>query len=186
VILDTGNGYEQFTLTMNYEQRVSERLHINYQLGYDRNDVEQARPGLNRIVRAEEDEYHARALLNWEPHEKHKIAAGVEYSYETFEKPHTPPVAPFSLEEWSTRTTSVLGEYQWSITPRWHLFLGGRTDKHTYTDWLFSPRAALVFSMSDKDTLKALYNGFRAACGRFGYPRFVLDDGQRWRNGRYR
>jgi outer membrane receptor protein involved in Fe transport len=158
VIKDSGTGYEQLTLMMNYEHRVSEHLRINFRLSHDRNESEQERPGLDRFFEAREDEYHARVLANWEPFEQHRVASAVEYSHETFEKSHEPPFSGASLKEWSTQTVSLLGEYQWLITPQWRLFLGGRADKHTYTDWLYSPRAALIFAPSEKDTLKALYN----------------------------
>ncbi len=38
------------------------------------------------------------------------------------------------------------------------MFLGARGDKHTYADWLFSPRAALIYAPSDKDTIKLIAN----------------------------
>jgi len=44
------------------------------------------------------------------------------------------------------------------IDDKWTLFLGARADKHTYTDWLFSPRTAIVYPPNDKDTLKLIAN----------------------------
>jgi iron complex outermembrane receptor protein len=110
-----------------------------------------------------EDEYHARALARWRPNEAHSAAVGFEYSYEKFGLdspgyPHSPAfIARLGEPEvWSTDTYSILGEHQWHVNDQWTAFVGARLDKHTYTDWLFSPRAALVFSPSDKDTLKLI------------------------------
>ncbi|HEY2411164.1 MAG TPA: TonB-dependent receptor, partial [Pirellulaceae bacterium] len=58
--------------------------------------------------------------------------------------------------DWETDTISFFGEDQWKISKDWTLFLSARTDKNTYSDWLFSPRGALVFTPTKKDTFKAM------------------------------
>jgi iron complex outermembrane receptor protein len=60
---------------------------------------------------------------------------------------------------------SVLGEYQWNINDQWTAFVGGRADDHTYTDWMFSPRAALIYTPTQKDTYKLMWaRSVRANC----------------------
>ena len=92
------------------------------------------------------------------------MAAGVEYSREWFGK------GPWRLtddpahnggtnfEPWTTNTTGFLAEYQWNASDRWTAFLGGRTDRHTFTQWMSSPKAAIVFSPAKDHTAKLLYN----------------------------
>jgi len=158
-----GSAYQQLTLMMSYEQPVTEDLRFEYELSFDMNDIMAI--GGAPAFSAREDEYYGRIMMYWDPAEKHKAAFGVAYSFEVFGKDSSAfdtgsgrlnnIVSP---GQWSTRTFSTLGEYQWEMAPKWHLFLGGRADKHTYTDWLFSPRAAIVFAATDKDTLKLVYN----------------------------
>ena len=59
------------------------------------------------------------------------------------------------MPRWSTDLYSILGEWQWNINDKWTTFAGGRIDKHTFTDEMYSPRAAVVYSPTDIDTLKA-------------------------------
>jgi iron complex outermembrane receptor protein len=47
-----------------------------------------------------------------------------------------------------------MGEWQWNICDWLRSFIGGRIDKNTYTDPMYSPRAALVFTPTEKDTIK--------------------------------
>jgi len=51
----------------------------------------------------------------------------------------------------------LLGEHQWTISDKWTTFLGARLDDHTYCDWMFSPRAAVVYTPSKKDTFKVMW-----------------------------
>jgi iron complex outermembrane receptor protein len=55
---------------------------------------------------------------------------------------------------WWTTAYSFLGEHRWEICDCWTLFVTGRWDKHTYTDTLFSPRGAIVYTPNDVNTLK--------------------------------
>jgi hypothetical protein len=59
--------------------------------------------------------------------------------------------------KWLKPAQSLLGEHQWMINDRWTTFLGGRIDDHTYTKNMFSPRATLVFTPTDKDTYKLMW-----------------------------
>jgi outer membrane receptor protein involved in Fe transport len=53
---------------------------------------------------------------------------------------------------------SFLGEWQWNINDSWTAFLGGRMDRHTFTDTMFSPRAALVHTPNERDTYKLMWS----------------------------
>jgi hypothetical protein len=50
-------------------------------------------------------------------------------------------------------TVSFLAEYQWRITSHWRSFVSARTDNHTFSDWLLSPRASLAYTPTERDTL---------------------------------
>jgi len=117
-----------------------------------------------------EDKYHGKALFRWQPAERHKLAFGAEvshqelgldglgyldidaYTYRFSNAGYT------VMPRWSTNLYSLLGEYQWNINDRWTTFIGARVDDHTYTDWMFSPRAAVVYTPTNKDTLKLMWS----------------------------
>ncbi|HUI07784.1 MAG TPA: TonB-dependent receptor [Verrucomicrobiae bacterium] len=109
---------------------------------------------------AHEDQAFSRAIADWTPNSAHSLAFGVEYSHMWF---HDPPYADaldispvVSNRNWQTDTISFLAEHQWKITKDWTTFLSFRTDKHTYSGWLLSPRGTVVFTPTDRDTFKAM------------------------------
>ncbi len=125
------------------------------------------------ITSIREDEYYARVLGRWTPNDAHSLALGFEFSHEIFglESPGFPgkidliggslPAWTSNLGEmdvWHTNTYSILGEYQWQMCKKWTMFLGSRFDRHTYTDWMFSPRGALVWVPNEKETFKLMAN----------------------------
>ena len=107
-----------------------------------------------------EKEAFGRAILTWSPTKAHSLAFGSEYSHENFND----PFFSFALDRvpvvdqrtWTTNTTSFLAEYQWKPSEHFAAFASARTDKHTYSDWLFSPRGSLVFTPTDADTFKVI------------------------------
>jgi iron complex outermembrane receptor protein len=62
------------------------------------------------------------------------------------------------MPQWTTDTYSVFGEHQWKINDQWTNFFGIRMDKNTFTDYMFSPRDTLIFTPTDKDTLKVMFS----------------------------
>ncbi len=165
-----GSGYQQLTMLASYTHDVSDTFSLDLRVGYDFADSEDRyRPDtrLGHILykSSRESELYARLLGRWTPNESSAVALGVEYSHEWFGRDATgfattpthtgrqPDVTP-----WSTNTYSPLLEYQWKPNDHWTLFFGARADKHTYTDWLFSPRTALICTPNDKDTIKLIAN----------------------------
>jgi len=49
---------------------------------------------------------------------------------------------------------SVIGELNIELTPKTSIILSGRFDKNTYTDWMFSPRFALIHELNKNEYLK--------------------------------
>ena len=89
-----------------------------------------------------------------------KMAAGEIFGLDSPGYPNLPAAtqAQGEVDDWTTNTYSFFGEYQWNINEKWTMFAGARTDDHTYTRCLFSPRAALVFMPTDLDTIKFIAN----------------------------
>jgi iron complex outermembrane receptor protein len=107
-----------------------------------------------------ESESFSRGIVTWKPNDAHSLAVGTDYSHEWF---HDPPYsyaldrAPMvSDRNWQTDTISLFAEHQWRISDQWTTFLSFRTDKHTFSDWLLSPRGTVVFTPTDRDTFKII------------------------------
>jgi len=164
-LLDMGFGYQQWSILTRYEHDVSDSLRLEYLASYDRSDIwkQDSRTTLKSYGG---DEYYFRTMANWTPREQHALALGFEYSHETFGKPshgYSSETAfvdwgLMGASDWDTDTFSLLGEHQWQIAEPLTLFLGARVDKHTYTNWLFTPRAALIYTPTKRDTVKIIYN----------------------------
>ena len=156
----SGTGYEQFTLYAKKNKEYSDTFNMEYVLSYDtfrytRRDFSN---GFNRHT---EDELFARALGRWTPNEQHSIAAGAEVSLEYFNANTGGNFNAWQIgnqswdnEDWSTTTYSGMGEWQWNISEQLKTFAGFRADKNTYTETMWSPRGAVVYSLTDEDTLK--------------------------------
>jgi hypothetical protein len=156
-------GYQHLTAWLGYRLEPSECLNVELALSYDMFDLERLTQEVpSGYIAHREDEWFARALVRWDPFERHSLAFGFEYSHEDFGLdspgfPHQPAYTPRQRDNtrpWGTDTFSLLGEYQWRITDQWTGFLSGRADKHTYTEFLFSPRAAIVWMPTEQDTWK--------------------------------
>ncbi|HEX9046921.1 MAG TPA: TonB-dependent receptor [Verrucomicrobiae bacterium] len=108
----------------------------------------------------QETEAYGRVLGTWTPTEKQSLAAGFEYSHLWFDGPplgYGPSFGvPPAEDVWQVDTISFLAEHQWHLGDQWTTFASARADKHSYTDWLYSPRLALAFTPTPKDTLKLI------------------------------
>ena len=165
--LQRGVGYQQFTAYGKYHHVLTDTLSADYVFSYDLLDTE---IGLHRGDRGtggykswREDEYLTRVLAKWVPNDRHSVAVGFENSTENFGLrspgfPHERPYITSNTTRWSTNTTSLFGEYQFSVNPKWTMFFGMRADRSTYSDEIYSPRAAAVYTPTDKDTLKFMFS----------------------------
>jgi iron complex outermembrane receptor protein len=155
-------GYVQFTALGRYLWELNECLSADMRLSYDTMDF--VRIGYDGEITTphREEEYYGRLLLNWTPVESQAVAAGAEVSRGVFGLPTCsfPDVPPETIIigdsgiPWYTTWYAFLAEHQWKINDCWTTFLTGRWDKHTFTDWLFSPRAAVVHTPDEVNTLK--------------------------------
>jgi outer membrane receptor protein involved in Fe transport len=169
-----GSGYQQLTFLLNKKVALSEQLDFDGTVSYDIMDY--ARQNGNSLDASRQDEFDLKGIFNWRPQETLSVAFGGEYTYDEFGKRSidrddvAPLAAPWGVEpnvmpQWSTGTTSILGEVQWRFAEKWLVFLGGRIDWHPYVKReMLSPRAALIWELTEKDTLKAIVsNAVRAS-----------------------
>jgi len=181
-------GYQQLTINTNYLQEVCDTFSVDYRLSYDIFDNEKSY--FDSVYSHREDEYTGRVLARWAPNDSHSVAFGGEMSYEQFglKSPGYPGKDPRELfftfqgidemPRWSTTLYSGLAEYQWKMSDEWTTFLGGRIDHHPYVPNMYSPRATLVYTPTDDDTVKLIYS--RAARANLAadmkITRMVLDE----------
>ena len=162
------SGYQQATGYLGYNKEITEKLEMDIAFSYDLMDFE--RQSANYILDAyREDEFLGKAMLKYNPNENHKLALGFELSHEEFgfKSPYWPhedatnsrfTETGLDFSRWSTDLYSLVGEHQWTINDNWTSFIGARIDEYTYTDSMFSPRTALVFTPNEKDTYKIMWS----------------------------
>ncbi len=169
--LREGEGYRQATFYAGYDQEISDELSIRYVTSYDITMIE-TEPVAYRLKSFREEEWYGRIMASWKPVENHSFAFGGEWSYELFGRKHTgfPDKAlqytmsgdrrdfkdATAMPEWETNLKSLLAEYQWTIDDQWTTFVGGRLDQHDFTGTMKSPRAAVVYTPTEKDTIKVM------------------------------
>jgi iron complex outermembrane receptor protein len=163
-VTDNTFGYQQATGYVGYKQELTRDIDVDYAFSYLTTDFTEFRQ--NSTTNAyREDEYYGKALLQWQPNDQHKIAFGSEFFHRELgmRSPLWPDISPVSqrlnpMPRWSTDMYSLLGEWQWKISDQWTTFLGGRLDHHTFTNWMSSPRAAIVYTPNEKDTYKLMWS----------------------------
>jgi hypothetical protein len=161
-----GDSYQQATVFAGYQWEASPEVTVDFVGSYDMMDYEKV--VFDEVYSHREDEWMGRSILNWKPNEHHSLAVGVEVSREKFGKespgwPHGGAVdwsyAIYGLPtpSWTTTLYSGLLEYQWKMSDQWTAFAGGRFDYHRFTKEMYSPRATLVYTPTEKDTGKLIY-----------------------------
>ena len=162
-----GVGYRQLTLDLAQMWVLSPAMWFELKGGYDTTLYERElwdsfRPG-KIPENHREEEYLTRGTLNWNHNEKHASAVGSEIIYSRWGLNSSDYDYAYSstlgkMEQWNTYTVGLFGEHQWQMTPWLTNFLGLRSDKDQYTNWMWSPRLAFVATLSDKDTVKTIFS----------------------------
>ena len=168
-------GYQQLILATNYTFEVSDKFKVDTSFSYDMFDIELLYgSGVNC---SREDKYMTKLVAKWNPNEKHSFAFGGSWLREYFgiRSPGYPGkqywggiynpaclsmiyAGLYPMPKWTTDTFAVFGEHQWRINDKWTSFLGFRMDKNTFTQPLWSSRATLIFTPTDKDTFKVMFS----------------------------
>lgn len=55
---------------------------------------------------------------------------------------------------WNTFSYALLGEFNYKFTPKLTTIFSGRIDKHSFTDYMVSPRFALIYEVKPEEYLK--------------------------------
>ncbi len=131
-----------------------------------------------------ESEYLFHSTLNYKPNRALEWALGFEYSLDSlgpgwgdgqesmrlggdgiiisgtdskiYNTDLDPEDAVFAGNGWFTQTFSVFTEANFSFSPKYNLLLSGRVDKNSYSDWLVSPRAAIIGEPVKNHVLKVM------------------------------
>ncbi len=162
-----GVGYQQLTLDLSQLWAINSSVWFELKGGYDTTTyIRELWNSGNTGQYPEnhrEEEYLLRGTLNWNHSDSHASALGIEEIYSrwglnTSEYDYAYSSIIGRMEPWETNTLGIFGEHQWQMTSWLTNFIGLRADKDQYTNWMWSPRLALVASVSDKDTVKTIFS----------------------------
>jgi outer membrane receptor protein involved in Fe transport len=156
----TAVGYQQLTIFGGDKIKLSDKLDLDVSTSFDATDYERV-VAAAAIDSEQEDKLISKAVLNWQMFPTNQLAVGSEYAYYWLGLPSwfDPGLdgldSAFSTpEHWNSDMFSVFLEDQWHITKQLTMFLSARADKDRFTEFLYSPRAALAWAPDDKDTFK--------------------------------
>lgn len=158
-----GDAYQKVTTYLSYDYEIYSDLTLTGSFSYDTHEHAeeylQDDPSLWR-----RDDYTGRILANWTPHKNHQFVLGEEWSHARnnlrgFGWPGYDSRFNSSMggSPFHTNLISTLGEYQVRICHEVTAFLGGRVDWHNYIHNIFSPRAAVTWMPTERDTLKLMF-----------------------------
>ncbi len=161
--LPSGTINQQATIQSKYETELTEDTKFMYMLGFDHSEfARQLFFGFDQAYA--EEELNTRGIFITTLGD-HQVAYGAEFYNDWYGLPTHLVDAPPTISRlgpgfrpWTTQTYSLLGEDQWNINDEWTTFLGARADKNTYTPWMFSPRAALVYTPNEITAWKLMAN----------------------------
>lgn len=128
---------------------------------------------------ATEDRFFNRIQINYNPKTMWKAAIGTEFSYTSFGPGwHQDAESGFRINNmvsstsskgygnvnktlyiplgngWNVHQHAIFGEVNAELTEKLSVLLSARVDKHSYTDYLFSPRGALSYELFQDHYLK--------------------------------
>lgn len=151
------------TAAMNYQQVINDQWSVDYNLAYHWSEYSWHRGwGTNPLeyrTNTYSDDHHtqAKALVSWEPSSNEfALAFGGEVARQPFsgERWIEGGAQVNDYGSWTTYMHSLMFDFQWGISEPLTLYAGMRADKHSYMDWMNSPRLAAVYQASHRDQLK--------------------------------
>ena len=157
--------YQQATGFIGYNKELSEKTNLETSFSYDMFDFQHRNNSWWQQA-YREDKYISKVIIKHDVNKKHKIAIGFEvlhgeYGYPSHGWPNMPAYdntfPSNDMPRWGSNMYSVFGEHQWTINDHFTTFLGARFDDHNYTDWMFSPRASVIYTPNKKDTFKLMW-----------------------------
>lgn len=158
----------QLTLAAEIKQSFGSTWESNSHVSWDLSDYVRRHGNQDRFysdtISFSEREFFVKQIFRGSLFERQDIAFGLEYSLESFgeEGIELPGILNSALqrpyEPWTTSSLSFLFESRTEWENQLNLFVSYRADKHSYTDWLSSPRFALVYAPSQQNVLKLIYS----------------------------
>jgi outer membrane receptor protein involved in Fe transport len=165
--------YEQLTFFASKVFELSDEFQLTGIASWDKYDfVESRLNATHTYLPSAEEETYLRAMAQYTPDECQAGAIGYEVSREMFGLPSDLSDFPTRSarlgiidDPWVTWMHSVFGEYRVSVTDPMTVILAGRVDKHTYSNYLFSPRISVLYEVNDWDLIKFnIGESVRKAC----------------------
>ncbi|MEX2093683.1 MAG: TonB-dependent receptor plug domain-containing protein [Pirellulales bacterium] len=154
--------YQQTTFFGSKVLELSDEFQLTGIASWDAYDfVESRLNATHTYFPSREEETYLRAMAQYTPDDIQSLAVGWEASREIFGLPTSLSDRPtrssrlgFITESWTTITNSAFGEYRRVLLDPLTVILAGRVDKHTYSNYLFSPRVSVLYEVDDWDLLK--------------------------------
>ena len=159
---DTGTANEQWSNTLSYTQIVSEKLKIEYDISYIRSKI--AITTSNYPVNTGnrdwvEDNINVNILALYTANTKSSYAFGAKYTHNHFGDSNSKLSSWLPRgTQWSSNMYSLFGEIQYNLTQKLKTFLDLRIDKHTYSNNMYSPRLAFVYTLDKNNIVKLNYS----------------------------
>jgi len=164
---DTGTMNQQWSMVGEYMWELSPHWNIEGRLSYVISDIYIAMSEKEKIHKNwREKNLGANVIANYTTEdEKDSLALGVAYEHINFGDSAAIGDEDIShvggLEDglhWSSSMVSLFSEYQKHMGENWVLFAGVRADKHTYSDWMYSPRLSAIYTPDASKVFKLIYN----------------------------
>jgi len=159
---DTGTENEQWTNTLSYTQVISENFKIEYDISYIRSHIAITTSISPKNVGNRdwvEDNLNLHILSSYSPNKTLHYAFGAKYTHNRFGNSsskisnHLPEGST-----WSSDMYSLFGEIQYNTSKKLKTFLDLRVDKHTFSNTLYSPRVAFVYTLNSDNIVKFNYS----------------------------
>lgn len=135
--------YRQMTAVMNYRYLPINDLTVDAQLSFDRmNNSWYLRIPSN--YGSNEKKYSGKITAKWDISQNQSIAFGTEFMHGDYAG-LLDAGAGVSNYNWNTNYFAFLAEHSWNISHGWHSNITARFDKRTLTEYILSPRIAIIF-----------------------------------------
>lgn len=160
----TGTQNQQLTLFAEYRKKLNQNLDINYDISYQSSSLYSRHipdPTSIGLKAWREDNIIAKINSKYNYDDNNLFALGCEYTYNWLGKNSDIGFNDFSYinkdlnsTQWNTNQLSFFGEYQKHFNSDLIMFAGIRADKHSYLEWIYSPRISFVYNLNNEDIFK--------------------------------